>query len=324
MQNYILTVSIAAYNVEKYIEQTLQSLNDPMFEGALEVLIIDDGSKDNTTAIANEFVSKNPNIFKLLSKSNGGWGSTVNYGIRNAKGRYFKQLDGDDLFDTSNLKELILFLNDSQADLVISPFHSFSDENGEIISENKYPQIEAINTPLKLEDIIQFYPYMEMHSSCFRTSLIKNIVLQENCFYTDVEFMVKAISNVETVSYFPKDIYCYRLDRTGQSMSWDGLIKHYKEHEKICFVLADFCNQLNVKEIIKQYLIQRTLYMIDNQFVIYFRIGKYIDNKNEIVSFDNKLKEKYNFLYKKVASKKIKLLRIIGYRGYKMCCRITK
>ena len=229
MHSYILTVSIAAYNVEEYIRETLDSFTNIIGTGLVEILIIDDGSTDNTAKIAKEYVNKDSNTFKVISKKNGGWGSTVNCGINNSHGKYFKQLDGDDLFNKKNLKEFITFLENSEADLIIS-----------------------------MEDVAKFYPYMEMHSSCFKTSLIKDIRLQEHCFYTDVELMVKAVSKVKSVSYFEKDIYCYRLGRVGQSVSSEGLIKHYKEHEKICLILSEFCAQYSGSEKIKELLIQRT------------------------------------------------------------------
>ncbi|MEJ8773442.1 glycosyltransferase family 2 protein [Blautia sp. HCN-1074] len=324
MHSYILTVSIAAYNVEEYIRETLDSFTNIIGTGLVEILIIDDGSTDNTAKIAKEYVNKDSNTFKVISKKNGGWGSTVNCGINNSHGKYFKQLDGDDLFNKKNLKEFITFLENSEADLIISPFHSFSDDTGETISRISYPQIQNMQKKLSMEDVAKFYPYMEMHSSCFKTSLIKDIRLQEHCFYTDVELMVKAVSKVKSVSYFEKDIYCYRLGRVGQSVSSEGLIKHYKEHEKICLILSEFCAQYSGSEKIKELLIQRTNYMIENQYKIYFLIGKQQNNKKEIREFDSTIKNRFKFLYDKCRSKKMKIMRKTGFIGYKLCCRMTK
>lgn len=109
MINKILTISIAAYNVEKYIGKTLDSLiNDDVMD-KIEVLIENDGSTDNTAGIANEYVKNYPNTFKLINKQNGGYGSTINRSIKEAQGKYFKQLDGDDFLDTENLRKLVFF-----------------------------------------------------------------------------------------------------------------------------------------------------------------------------------------------------------------------
>ena len=98
----ILTISIAAYNVEKYIDRTLSSLNDPRFLDDIEVLIIDDGSSDNTKQIALEYEASAPDTFHYISKENGGHGSTINCGIRFATGKYFRVIDGDDWVDTNS------------------------------------------------------------------------------------------------------------------------------------------------------------------------------------------------------------------------------
>lgn len=80
----ILTVSIAAYNVEKYIEECLIPFYNEKIVDALEIFIIDDGGTDNTMKIAKKYADEYPDTFKLIHKKNGGWGSTVNYGIEHA------------------------------------------------------------------------------------------------------------------------------------------------------------------------------------------------------------------------------------------------
>ena len=97
----LLTISIAAYNVEKFIKKTLDSLIVDSDE--LEVLIVNDGSKDETLKIAKEYEIKYPNIFRAIDKENGGYGSTINTGIIEATGKFFKQLDGDDWFETESI-----------------------------------------------------------------------------------------------------------------------------------------------------------------------------------------------------------------------------
>ena len=95
----ILSVSIASYNVEKILSQTLDSCLVPEIMDKLEVIVVNDGSKDGTAAVAEEYVKKAPETFVLINKENGGYGSTVNAGIQAATGKYFRLLDGDDWFD---------------------------------------------------------------------------------------------------------------------------------------------------------------------------------------------------------------------------------
>ena len=133
----ILTISIAAYNVEQYIRKTLDSLIINNMD-CLEVLIIVDGGNDKTLEIAKEYESKYPNTFKAVYKENGGYGSTINKGIELATGKYFKQLDGDDWFDTNNLEKICNeLMKMPDVDVVYTPYIKYMEKDGtEIIKRN--------------------------------------------------------------------------------------------------------------------------------------------------------------------------------------------
>ena len=82
----LLSVSIAAYNVEGYLKKALESLAVPEVLDRLEVIIVNDGSKDGTLSVAKEYVERYPNTFRLIDKENGGYGSTVNASLSVAQG----------------------------------------------------------------------------------------------------------------------------------------------------------------------------------------------------------------------------------------------
>ena len=86
----LLTVSIAAYHVEDYLRETLDSFLIPEVTDQLEVLIVNDGSGEGVNEIAREYQTNYPDVFRLIDKENGGHGSTVNRGIEEAAGKYFK------------------------------------------------------------------------------------------------------------------------------------------------------------------------------------------------------------------------------------------
>ena len=95
----ILTITVPSYNVEKFLENTLDSFVDERVLDAIEVLVVDDGSKDRTAEIGKGYEAKYPGTFRVISKENGGHGSTINRGIKEARGKYFKVVDGDDWVD---------------------------------------------------------------------------------------------------------------------------------------------------------------------------------------------------------------------------------
>ena len=122
MDEKILTVTIPSYNVEAYLEDCLESFVNSEVMDDIEVLIVNDGSSDNTVKIAQRYVDKYENTFRLINKENGGHGSTINTGVREAKGKYFKVVDGDDWVDTRSFIHLVKVLKESDADIVASNY----------------------------------------------------------------------------------------------------------------------------------------------------------------------------------------------------------
>ena len=96
MTQPVLSIVVPAYNVETCLEQSLRSYCDEQLEGALQVIVVNDGSSDATQNIAETFVQTNPSIFTLINKENGGHGSTINAGFQAARGKYFRVIDADD------------------------------------------------------------------------------------------------------------------------------------------------------------------------------------------------------------------------------------
>ncbi|MBQ3119712.1 MAG: glycosyltransferase family 2 protein, partial [Peptococcaceae bacterium] len=93
----VLSIAIPSYNSEAYMANCIESL---LIGGDdVEILIVNDGSKDGTAQIADAYAAKYPNIIRAVHQENGGHGEAVNAGLRNATGRYFKVVDSDDWVD---------------------------------------------------------------------------------------------------------------------------------------------------------------------------------------------------------------------------------
>lgn len=223
----ILTVSIAAYNVQNYIKKTLESLLVGKIDD-LEILVEDDGGTDRTINIVKEYEEKYPNIVKLVHKENGGYGSTINKSIEIASGKYFKQLDGDDWYDSENFTEFLNLLRKIDVDAIYTPYKEFY-ENKEIYKLNDFID-ENIYGKLSIEEAIkQNKNHFNMYTICYRTEILRknNIKLLEKCFYTDTQYAMYPMPYVNSIYIFHKPIYVYRLGRAEQSVSVEGHIKHY-------------------------------------------------------------------------------------------------
>lgn len=104
----ILSVAIPCYNSAAYMKRAIDSALPGGDE--IEIIIVDDGSSDNTREIGLEYAEKYPNIVRIISQENGGHGSAVNAGLMNARGLYYKVLDSDDWFDKNALLKVLALL----------------------------------------------------------------------------------------------------------------------------------------------------------------------------------------------------------------------
>ena len=136
--NKTITVSIAAYNVEKFMDEALSSLTCPEILDDIEIIIVNDGSKDSTADIAKRYVEKYPDSFFLIDKNNGGYGSTINASIAEASGKYFRLLDGDDWLDKEEFTKYVKALKEVDTDLVITDFVKRIQTNKEEKTDDKY------------------------------------------------------------------------------------------------------------------------------------------------------------------------------------------
>ena len=126
----ILSVSVAAYNLESMIRQCLDSFLDKDVLDRVEVLVTDDGSTDHTREIVAEYETKYPGSFKLIAQKNAGPGSTVNSGIAHATGKYFRMVDGDDWVNTSEMPAFLDYLESHDTDMVCTSYCCVDHETG--------------------------------------------------------------------------------------------------------------------------------------------------------------------------------------------------
>lgn len=307
----ILTISIAAYNVEKFLFETLSSLKCKNID-KLEVIIVNDGSKDGTLDVANSFVESYPNTFKLVNKENGGYGSTINKGIEFATGKYFKQLDGDDKFDTENLDKFIEELEKIDVDIAYTPFYYWTDDKLTPVYcglEDKSATNNSLDEYLK-----DFNGYLQMHSLAFRTSLLKDngIKILENCFYTDTEYALYPFKYAKTAKFFDFPLYLYRIGLEGQSVSQTGVRKHFKDYEKVINSILDntTCYNEIKEENVKKFILRKVDDVFYSSIVNMLKFLPYgYKTYKYIKSVDKTIKEKNPVFYVDLKKKTLKTFR---------------
>lgn len=215
----LLTLIIPTYNMENYLHQCLDSVifKDSIFK-SLEILVINDGSKDSSLAIAKKYAEKYPDVIKAVDKPNGNYGSCINAGLPIASGKYVKILDSDDSFNTSILPEFLNLLSSIEVDIVFTDF-DIVNENGKILDKRRFRV--PINRMFNLDDCITNERLIFMHGITYRTSLLNemNYRQTEGISYTDTEWAFIPLQKTRSAYYFPHVLYKYLVGREGQTMA---------------------------------------------------------------------------------------------------------
>lgn len=214
----LLTIVIPTYNMQDYLHRCLDSLvlKDEQLMSQLEVLVINDGSKDNSSAIAHEYKEKYPNTFRVIDKENGNYGSCINRGLKEATGKYIKVLDADDWFDTMNFEKYLRFLYTTDVDLVLSDFDNVS-EDGTVQKTHSYNIPEGQWRISELGDALYD---MWMHAVTYKRAIFEglNYHQTEGISYTDQEWIFLPMSRVKSLCGFPHVVYKYLVGREGQTV----------------------------------------------------------------------------------------------------------
>lgn len=216
----LLSIVIPCFNMENYLEDCLNSITADKVPSSVEIIIINDGSTDESQTILKKFEKKRPDIITIIEKENGHYGSCINIGLKIATGTYFRILDADDWFSTTEFVEFLEKIKYIDVDLILNP--RSEHRNNDIIVYNIHSFGQGIQPKAALQDI----PYDElqnvlsMHSMTYRRSFLQeiNLALQEGISYTDTEFYLLPLNYIKTFCYLDYNIYQYRLGREGQSM----------------------------------------------------------------------------------------------------------
>ena len=315
--NKILTISIAAYNVENFIKKALDSLLGVNNAKDIEILVEDDGGTDNTANIVKEYEEKYPDIVKLIHKENGGYGSTINKSIELAQGKYFKQLDGYDWYDSENFKKFLKILRNTDADVVYTPYKEFYENRNEYVFKDFLEKISE--KEYKVEEIIlEASTFLNMYTLCYSTEILRKnkLSLLEKCFYTDTQYAMYPLLFCEKIYITHLPIYIYRLGIEGQSVNLAGHIKHYEDHVRVSKDIIDFCNKNKFSKNKQEYLLNYAASHNANTIAgFYLVLETNKKNLQQIKEFRKYIRENENDIYIRL-SKQSKIVGILERTNY--------
>ncbi len=238
----LLTVTVPCYNSQDYMEKCIDSL---LIGGErVEIIIINDGSKDRTGEIADRYAAQYPEIVKAVHQENGGHGEGINQGLRHATGKYFKTVDSDD-WVSEDFPRFLDLLEECEkqggVDLFVTNYyyeHADGKGNRSINFSNALPEGRIFTweetKSFRVDQILM------IHACSYRTELLRQTGLEmpKHTFYEDNYMIYGNLRAAERVYYMNADLYRYYIGRAGQSVQEDVMKKRYAHQLKateLCF-----------------------------------------------------------------------------------------
>lgn len=241
----LLTFTVPCYNSAAYMEHCV----DTLLTGGddVEIILVDDGSSDDTGVIADRYAQRYPEIVRVIHQPNGGHGEGVNQGIRNANGLYFKVVDSDDWLDLEALQKLLQVIRENLEkkellDLYVCNYvyEHMEDHTQHIVN---YSNVFPIDRRFTWEEMDRFRPsqFLVMHSTIYRTEVLREcgLELPKHTFYVDNIFVYQPLPYVKSIYYLNVDLYRYFIGREDQSVNEQVMIKRVDQQLRITRIMLD-------------------------------------------------------------------------------------
>jgi len=238
----VISFIVPCYNAQNYMEKCLDSLL--IGDESIEILVINDGSTDETALIANKYEKEFPSKVRFIHQENAGHGGAVNTGIKEATGLYVKVVDSDDWVNSLAYSQWLTFLKETVVnpiDMVITNYvydkvgvtRKKVMEYSKYLSTNETFGWEQVNFPLG--------KYLMMHSITYRTQLLRDIQLElpTHTFYVDNLYVFQPLSHVQKMTYLDVNLYHYFIGREDQSVNERLMIKRIDQQLKVNKLLID-------------------------------------------------------------------------------------
>lgn len=316
MDNVKVSIIIPAYNVEKYILKCINSLLEQT-EKEIEIIVVDDGSKDKTNLIVKEIIKKHANIV-LIEQENKGVSAARNAGLQNAKGKYTMFIDADDWLEKDAIENLYKTAETESYELI--RFEKVIELPYKRVASNPIFEEENI-TPQDLQK--KFLEVGSLNSVCLNFTLSKliqdnKIVFNDNLkFAEDMIFILDLITNAKKVKYLPNAYYHYEynFDNVSNNINIDSVKMKIKDGIYSYGKIFDYIKRWNLEYEEKKVAL-KLLKMLENELRNFLLAD--IKNKEEIKFFceDNMVQKCFKLLENEEIEEPIKILANKDYKKY--------
>lgn len=259
-----ISVIVPVYNVEAYLERCLDSIVNQTYQN-LEIIVINDGTKDNSQRIIDNYSRKYPQLIKSYIKENGGLGDTCNFGLKKATGEYISFVDSDDWIEKNFYEEIVKVLTKDDYDCIIVDINDVGNGN-EVNSKKVYKHpIEYKKASGIISNKIAMTRFLHARwNKVVKRQCFENVSFIQG-YYEDLSAMPFVISQCQKVYYLKMPLYNYRTKRADSAMnsiddkifqifnSYDHLMEMFEKNKKT----GEYRNELEIIAIL--FLIVRHL-----------------------------------------------------------------
>ncbi len=323
----LLTFAVPCYNSAAYMSHCIETLLTGGQE--VEIILVDDGSTDDTASIADRYARQYPEIVRVIHQPNGGHGEGVNQGIRNASGLYYKVVDSDDWVDEAALKTVLDTLRGwaeegNLVDLLICNYvyEHVQDQTSHTV---RYSGVFPENTVFQWKDVGHWSPseYLLMHSVFYRTELLHQcgLELPKHTFYVDNIFVYQPLPFVKSMYYMDLDFYRYFIGREDQSVNESVMVRRVDQQVRVTKIMLRCCDVMSLRKTNRKLYRYMCRYLsmmmtISSIFLIISGTEENLKKKDELWDY---LKETDSYLYRKLKYRSLSMVsNLPGYQGRKL------
>lgn len=227
-----VSIIVPVYNAENFIKEAIESILNQSY-GDFELILINDGSTDNSLEICEDYAKKDERI-RIINNSNHGVSYSRNCGIKISTGKYLSFIDADDIISNNFLEKLIYIIEEYNADCVSCQLKNFYGKNIQVL-QNKKNKIQVFSADFSYGMFTLYGGFLA--NKLYKSELIKNnnLFLRDDIYICeDMFFNILYFSKCKKICFLKEELYFYRQYKTSSynnfySIKWFSILDAYEK-----------------------------------------------------------------------------------------------
>lgn len=252
----LISVIVPVYNAEKYVERCVNSISNQTYSN-LEIILVNDGSSDNSKSICESLAAKDPRI-KLVNQENGGSSIARNTGLENATGDIISFVDSDDYIESIMLEKMLQLLNDNDLDVVEIERNATTDDV-------KFNDSFTIENPIIATERIINTNAFQVWKRIYKRAVVEDMRFIPKIIHQDVFFTIDVINKVSKIGFLNSPLYKYNRESIGIIRSNYSFMKRDIAIRATEYIKENIINNKRLNKVMDSYIVG---YYTDHYFLL--------------------------------------------------------